>query len=171
MGSRAHRPGEGNLPPLKGALVPPCRTPGLRSLWLLLPSCPQEAQPKGLQVGGGPGSLGKGMWSPGCLSPARPHPSSHLSPTYPGPSQPLPSPSPVSCGVCSSPARPLLPVACPAVLGLGRAWHCLSGCLDPTPSSATPSGCALASAAAYPGRRSYRKGAGESLAQPHPRLE
>lgn len=129
--------------------------------------------PTGSSTEGCPG--GRGPWKPGegdvgswvpspCLS--LPPPPTCPLPTLSYPS-PCPSPSPVSCRVYCGPTRPLLQVSCPAVLGPRWSWYCLMGYLDPIPSSAMPSGCALASDAACPGRRSYRKGAGESLGPSH----
>lgn len=79
--------------------MPLCCTPGLlgprlpeqKALPLLPPpSCPQKVQPKGLQEGGDPGSLGRAQ----CLLSTLPCPIpslfSHLAPIHPGPSQPLP---------------------------------------------------------------------------------
>ena len=85
-GSMAPLPWEGSLPPLKRALVPPRCVPGLlgprppeqkASPLLSLTRCPQKAQLEHLQEGGGPGSLGKELWSPGCPGlPSSPPPSS-----------------------------------------------------------------------------------------------
>ena len=146
--------GEGSLPPLAGMLVPPgCALellgpclPEQKALPLLpLPSCPQKAPLESIWEGGGPGNLGKEMWSPWSptLSPSHNlHPS---TPTCPSPSPPsYLSPSPESLGVCCCPVAPE-----PRGSWCSLMWH-----LGPMPSSATISGCAAASAAAGPGRRS-----------------
>ena len=86
VASTAPLPWEESLPPLKLALVPPRCILGLlgpcppeqKALPLLTPTrCPQKAQPEYLQEGGGPGSLGKEVWGPGCPGlPPSPPPSS-----------------------------------------------------------------------------------------------
>lgn len=119
------------------------------------PSCPQKAQPEGLQEDRDPGSPERRC---GVLGGPAPAPSPPFPPTWPLPTlvhpSPCPSPSPVSC----SPVRPPLQGRCLAVLGLRRSRHCLMCGPNATPSSATSSGCALAPVAVCPGRRSYRKG-------------
>lgn len=110
---------------------------------------------------------GRGSWKPGEGGKEswilRPCPvstvSSHLPPYPP---QPIPTPGPlpslVSFGVGCRPAAAPLLGCCPGTRGPRWSWHCLTGCSDPTPSNATPSGYAESPAASCPGGRSYRKG-------------
>lgn len=107
----------------------------------LLPGCSQDTHQKGLQEGGGLGSWGGGV------STSPPHSS--------------PSPPPVPLLTFYSPVRPP-PILgyCPMPPELTWSSCRLREGLDPRPSSATGSGCAVEPASACPERRIWGKKGG-----------
>lgn len=158
LGSTAH-PSWGRVPTASegcaGATLPPSGTaePERARAEGTAPAAaaplPTGSSAEGCPGGRGPRRPGDGHVESWVPSPCLPDP---LLPPVPYPlthPSPCPSPSPVSCGVGCSPVRPLLPASRPAVPGPRWCWYCLMGHLEPTPS-----GCALASDAACPGRRS-----------------